>query len=107
MASSLGLGGPSPLPGPPLGGGPSPLSGGPPLSASLPPMSSFRGPSGGQSPAGILYPSHSPVVQTPGDTLGKALASVSIQCNIQRFSLYPMMVLCPNSVSVLYCNLNV
>lgn len=45
----------------------------------LPPMSSFRGPSGGQSPASILYPSHSPVVQTPGDTLGKALASVSSQ----------------------------
>ncbi|XP_054279665.1 protein daughterless isoform X3 [Macrosteles quadrilineatus] len=59
--TSLGLGGP-------------PLTSGP---HSLPPMSSFRGPSGGQSPAGILYnPSHSPVVQTPGDTLGKALASI-------------------------------
>lgn len=78
VASSLGLGGPSPLPGPPLGG-PSPISGGPPLPAGLPPMSSFRGPSGGQSPAGILYPSHSPVVQSPGDTLGKALASVSVK----------------------------
>lgn len=64
---------------------------GPPLPATLPPMSSFRGgttASGGAgtgSPASILYTSHSPVVQTSGDTLGKALASVSFVFIINYF----------------------
>ncbi|XP_039297282.1 transcription factor 12 isoform X2 [Nilaparvata lugens] len=46
--------------------------------ATLPPMSSFRGSSqaSAASPANILYPAQSPVVQTSGDTLGKALASI-------------------------------
>ncbi|XP_046683251.1 transcription factor 12 isoform X3 [Homalodisca vitripennis] len=63
---------PPPPPSEPLVLSGAPLSSGP----ALPPMSSFRGPSGAQSPAGILYPSHSPVVQSSGDTLGKALASI-------------------------------
>ncbi|KAG8312369.1 bHLH transcription factor binding [Homalodisca vitripennis] len=65
---------PPPPPSEPLVLSGAPLSSGP----ALPPMSSFRGPSGAQSPAGILYPSHSPVVQSSGDTLGKALASFHV-----------------------------
>ena len=67
------------------------------LASSLPPMSSFRGnpggPGGGGGPQGVtstvnnatspLYNNHSPVIVPPsapgqtGDTVGKALASVS------------------------------
>jgi len=49
----------------------------------LPPMSSLRGapPSAPSpiavAPSSMMYPGHnSPTVQSPGDTLGKALASV-------------------------------
>lgn len=49
----------------------------------LPPMSSLRGapPSAPSpiavTPSSMMYPGHnSPTIQTPGDTLGKALASV-------------------------------
>jgi len=48
----------------------------------LPPMSSLRGAPSAPSPIAVapssmMYPGHnSPTIQSPGDTLGKALASV-------------------------------
>lgn len=52
------------------------------ITSPLPPMSSLRGAPTAPSPIAVtpssmMYPGHnSPTVQSPGDTLGKALASV-------------------------------